>query len=85
MQKTFITTVSARGQTGVPAEVRRRLGLEAQSRLLWTIDGDAVRVARVTDDPVEALWGVFKQLEEERALTSDLIQEHKQSVLDDKG
>jgi AbrB family looped-hinge helix DNA binding protein len=33
------STVSSRGQTVVPAEVRRRFGLGARSHLEWIIDG----------------------------------------------
>ena len=76
----MITTVSTNGQTVVPAEIRRRLGLVAQSRLLWTIDGDTVRITRVPDDPVEALWEVFKQADDERPLTQDLILDHEREL-----
>ena len=81
----MITTISTRGQTAVPAEIRRKLGLADQTRLLWIIEGDTVRIMRVPDDPIEALWGVFKQPEGERALTKDLIQDHQREIVNDKG
>jgi len=34
------TTVSSRGQTAVPAEVRWRFGLKGNSRLEWIIEGE---------------------------------------------
>jgi len=85
MQEGFmITTVSTNGQTVVPVEIRRRLGLVAQSRLRWTIDGDTVRITRVPDDPVEALWEVFKQADDELPLTQDLTLDHEQELVDDE-
>ena len=80
----IVTTVSVRGQTVVLAEIRRKLGLEDQSRLLWTVEGDTVRVTPVPDDPIEALWGVFKQPHGEPSLTQDLIQEHQHELADDE-
>ncbi len=81
----MITTISTRGQTAVPAEIRRKLGLADQTRLLWIIEGDTVRIMRVPDDPIEALWGVFKQSAGERALTNDLMQDHQHEIANDKG
>ena len=34
----MITTISSRGQTVVPAEIRRKLGLEDQTRLPWVTE-----------------------------------------------
>ena len=38
------TLISARGQTVVPSEIRRKYGLGANSRLAWIDDGTSVRV-----------------------------------------
>ena len=51
------TTVTTRGQTVVPAEIRRRYGIEEGSRLEWVDDGQVIRVIPVPADPVEALYG----------------------------
>ena len=51
------TTVSSRGQTAVPAEVRRRFGLRENSRLEWIIEGDIITVLPVPPDPVRAFRG----------------------------
>jgi AbrB family looped-hinge helix DNA binding protein len=40
------STVTARGLISVPAEVRRRLGVEAGSLLEWAEDGEQVVVRR---------------------------------------
>jgi len=51
------TTVSSRGQTAVPEEVRRRFGLRGNSRLEWIIEGDVITVPPVPPDPVRAFRG----------------------------
>ena len=69
----MLTTVTTRGQTVVPAEIRRRYGIEEGSRLEWVDDGQVIRVIPVPADPVEALYGsargegLYDRLMEERA------------------
>ena len=54
------TTISARGQTAVPAEIRRRFRLTEHSGLEWLVDGDLITVLPVPADPVRAFRGVLK-------------------------
>jgi AbrB family looped-hinge helix DNA binding protein len=54
------TTVSSRGQTAVPAEVRKRFKLGANSRLEWIIEGDVITVLPVPPDPVRAFRGSLR-------------------------
>jgi bifunctional DNA-binding transcriptional regulator/antitoxin component of YhaV-PrlF toxin-antitoxin module len=54
------TTVSSRGQTAVPAEVRRRFHLGKHSGLEWLIDGEAITVLPVPPDPARAFRGSLK-------------------------
>lgn len=54
------STVSSRGQTAVPAEVRRRFRLGARSRLEWIIDGDLITVLPLPANPVKSLRGSLK-------------------------
>ena len=67
------TTVTTRGQTVVPAEIRRRYGIEEGSRLEWVDDGRTIRVIPVPADPIKALRGsakgegLYDRLMEERA------------------
>ena len=53
-------TVSSRGQTSVPAEVRRRFHLKERSRLEWVIDGDVISVLPVPSAPVRSFRGSLK-------------------------
>jgi AbrB family looped-hinge helix DNA binding protein len=54
------TTISSRGQTTVPVEVRRRFKLTGNSRLEWIIEGDVITLLPVPADPARAFRGTFK-------------------------
>jgi AbrB family looped-hinge helix DNA binding protein len=54
------TKVSSRGQTAVPAEVRRRFGLTERSQLEWLIDGDLITVLPVPENPARAFRGILR-------------------------
>ncbi len=58
----MVTTVSARGQTVVPAKIRRDHGIGTQTRLQWIDDGVTIRVLPVPEDPVQAAKGITKGL-----------------------
>ncbi len=51
------STLTERGQTVVPATIRKHFGLTPADRLEWVIEGDSLRVNPVRADPVAALPG----------------------------
>lgn len=51
------STITVRGQTVIPAPIRKRFGLGPSKRLEWIIDDDTIRVMPVDTDPVVAFRG----------------------------
>lgn len=48
------STITARGQTVIPAPIRRRFNLSPADRLEWIVENDAIRVIPVRADPILA-------------------------------
>ncbi|MCZ7663112.1 MAG: AbrB/MazE/SpoVT family DNA-binding domain-containing protein [Thermoleophilia bacterium] len=51
------TAVTKRGQTVVPAAIRKRYHIDSGVHLVWLDDGETIRVVPVSDDPLKALRG----------------------------
>ncbi len=54
------TTLTERGQTAVPAKIRKKFHLEARSKLEWIVEGNTIRIVPVPKDPVRAFEGALK-------------------------
>lgn len=63
------STLTERGQTVVPAVIRRHFGLTPSDRLEWVIEGDSLRVMPVHVDPIAAFRGQGKGGAVKRLLT----------------
>ena len=59
---TMKTTVTSRGQTVVPARIRRDHQINPQTQLEWIDDGETIRVVPIPPDPILAAKGVSKGL-----------------------
>jgi AbrB family looped-hinge helix DNA binding protein len=52
------STITARGQTVIPAAIRSRFGLGPKRRLEWLVEADgSIRVVPVDGDPIAAFRG----------------------------
>lgn len=51
------TAVTKRGQTVIPASIRRRYHIEEGDHLMWLDDGTGIRVVPIARDPISALRG----------------------------
>jgi len=56
----MVTTMTKRGQTVVPAEIRKRFHIESNAQLEWLTDGDAIRVILLPSDPIKGARGIAK-------------------------
>ena len=51
------TSVTKKGQTSIPAEIRKRHHIQEGDRLVWLDDGQVIRIVPVPKDPLRALRG----------------------------
>lgn len=51
------STITTRGQTVIPAAIRRQFNLSPADRLEWIIENNIIRVIPVREDPIEAFRG----------------------------
>ena len=60
------TTLTERGQTAVPAKIRKRFGIRTGQKLEWAEDGKVIYLVPASRDPIGAFRGSSK--------TSDLTE-----------
>ncbi len=54
------STITSRGQTVIPASIRRQFHLSPADRLEWVLDEGTIRVVPVRANPIEAFRGQGK-------------------------
>ncbi len=68
------TTVSVRGQTVIPSEIRRELEIEPNSKLEWELRDGYIEVRPIPADPMKASLGLLRG----RGLTTESLLEERQ-------
>jgi AbrB family looped-hinge helix DNA binding protein len=51
------TAVTKRGQTVIPAAIRKRHRIAGGARLVWLDDGETIRIVPTPPDPIASLRG----------------------------
>lgn len=69
------STITERGQTVIPAEIRRQFHLSPADRLEWLVDPQGIRVVPVRSDPIQAFRGQGKG-----GATGRLLQERRDEL-----
>lgn len=54
------STLTVRGQTVIPAPIRRRWGLKPHTKLVWVDDEEGIAVFPVLANPARGLRGLTK-------------------------
>lgn len=54
------STVTVRGQTAIPAAIRKRYNIKPKMHLEWIDDGHVITVLPIPQDPARALKGRYK-------------------------
>ncbi|MCI0415785.1 AbrB/MazE/SpoVT family DNA-binding domain-containing protein [bacterium] len=62
------TTVTKKGQTVVPAEIRKKFKIKPNSKLIWSADDTVITVVPVPEDPIKTLRGFSAGKELRKAL-----------------
>ena len=70
------STITERGQTAIPAALRRKYGLKAHMKLVWVDTGGGIRVVPVSNDVVKSFRGVFRGL----GLTESLLKDRREEL-----
>ena len=67
------TAVTKRGQTVIPAAIRKRYRIGSGAHLVWLDDGETIKVVPVTSDPLSNLRGRGRG----KKLTATLLNERR--------
>ena len=58
----------------IPAEIRKKAGVKAGTRLYWLYEDGFIRAVTLPDDPIRGIMGIFKG---KGPTTADLLEERR--------
>ncbi len=79
-QQRFTVSMGERGRLVVPAQLRRRLGLQSGDRLIITVDDDGGFRAMPARVLAGRLRGLYRDLAPGRSLVDELIAERREEA-----
>jgi AbrB family looped-hinge helix DNA binding protein len=71
------STVTVRGQTVIPAAIRRRYNIKPKTKLAWIDDGHTITVLPIPQDSIKAIKGKSKDADLLKALLKSRKEERK--------
>lgn len=71
------STVTVRGQTAIPAAIRRKYNIKPKTKLEWIEDGHTITVLPIPEDSIKAIKGKFKDADLLKALLESRKEERK--------
>ncbi|MEW6068006.1 MAG: AbrB/MazE/SpoVT family DNA-binding domain-containing protein [Nitrospirota bacterium] len=71
------STVTIRGQTAIPAAIRRRYNIKPKTKLEWIDDGHTITVLPIPQDSIKVLKGKFKDADLLKALLESRKEDRK--------
>jgi AbrB family looped-hinge helix DNA binding protein len=71
----MMSTVTTRGQTAIPAAIRRRYNILSRSRIEWIDDGHSIAIVPVAEDAITALRGKYKRYPLNEILAKSRVEE----------
>jgi bifunctional DNA-binding transcriptional regulator/antitoxin component of YhaV-PrlF toxin-antitoxin module len=71
----MMSTVTTRGQTAIPAAIRRRYNILSRSRIEWIDDGHSIAVVPVAEDAIKSLRGKYRRCTLSSALKNSRVEE----------
>lgn len=73
----MMSTVTVRGQTAIPASIRRRYNITPHMHIEWIDDGHSISVVPVPKNTIKALRGKYRGHNLSRSLSQLRYEERK--------
>ena len=80
----MVTTISVRGQTAVPSEIRRKYNLKPHTKIEWLETPRGITVMPLPEDPLKSFRGMFKGSGITRELLKERAKEREHERKQDK-
>jgi antitoxin PrlF len=66
------STLTSKGQTTIPQEIREAVGLQTGAKLNWSVTPDGVLIVRAKTQSIESLAGSLKTQDDKKISIQDM-------------